>query len=257
MLVNRPFSESSWIVDVFSRSLGRQALIAKGARRLKSKQRGLLLPFQPLLISWTGKGEVPTLTHVELDFSRFSGWQYELTGRAKICGFYCNELLAALIQRGDPHPNLFDVYQQTLDQLLRSADHSRDADPPAESNNLSARLFSILRDFELCLIRESGYAVSFSKEANSTCDIQADQYYEFIPKRGFVSANVIGESRTNRTRQSAQYFLGNVIKSLADNQVDKLVALERTQTKQIMRLLLNDVLGHKRIMSRDLFFPKV
>lgn len=252
MLVNRPFSESSWIVDIFSRSLGRQALIAKGARRLKSKQRGLLLPFQPLLISWTGKGEVPTLTQAELDFSRFSGWQYELTGRAKICGFYCNELLAALIQRGDPHPNLFDFYQQTLDQLLRSTDHTR-----AESSDLSTRLFSILRDFELCLIRESGYAVSFAKEANSSRDIQADQYYEFIPKRGFVRANVIGEDRADRASHRAQYFLGNVITSLEGNQVDKLVAVERTQMKQIMRLLLKDVLGHKRIMSRDLFFPRV
>ncbi len=260
VLVNRPFSESSWIVDIFSRSFGRQALIAKGARRLKSKQRGLLLPFQPLLLSWTGKGEVPTLTNAELDFARFSGWEYELAGRAKICGFYCNELLAALIQRGDPHSNLFDVYQHTLDRLLRSTHHHDDEDGLV-ATDLSTRLFSILRDFELCLIRESGYGVSFSKEAGSARDIQADQYYEFVPKRGFVSANVIDQSHFNRSKQTAPYFLGRVIRSLSDVRgdapVDELLKDERSQTKQIMRLLLSDVLGHKRIMSRDLFFPRV
>ena len=256
VLVNRPYSESSWIVDVFSRSFGRQALMAKGARRLKSKQRGMLLPFQPLLISWVGKGEVPTLTNAELDYSRFSGWEYELKGKATICGFYCNELLAALVQRGDPNPTLFDFYQQTLDRLLKSSPEKIVAEGRADGNELTAGLFKILRDFELCLIRESGYGVSLTQDANSLRDIEDSEFYEFVPKRGFVSANVVGKGNSG-VGHSSSYFQGHVIKSLSLGESMQLHPNARTQSKQIMRMMLSDVLGHKRIMSRDLFFPRV
>ena len=256
VLVNRPYSETSWIVDVFSRSFGRQALMAKGARRLKSKHRGMLLPFQPLLISWVGNGEVPTLTNAELDFSRFSGWEYELKGRAKICGFYCNELLAALIQRGDPNSTLFDFYQQTLDRLLKSSPEKINAGNGINSSGLTAGLFKILRDFELCLIRESGYGVSLDKEANSSREIEDSEFYQFVPKRGFVNANVVGKGNS-AVGHSSSYFQGHVIKSLSLGESVDLGPVARTQSKQIMRMMLSDVLGHKRIMSRDLFFPRV
>jgi len=48
-----PYSETSLIVDVFSRDFGRVALLARGARRPRSVLRGVLLAFQPLEIGWT------------------------------------------------------------------------------------------------------------------------------------------------------------------------------------------------------------
>jgi DNA repair protein RecO (recombination protein O) len=216
----------------------------------------MLLPFQPLLMSWVGKGEVPTLTNAELDFQRFSGWDYELKGAARICGFYCNELLAALLQRGDPHPALFDNYQQTLDKLLRNTSETTKGVTNSKSEELMASLFKTLRDFELCLISESGYGVSLTKEANGTRDIQNDEYYEFVPKQGFVSATLIGQSESLKFRPS-HYFQGHVIRSLSPSYDGELQPIARTQRKQIMRMILSDVLGHKRILSRDLFLPAV
>ena len=55
------WSESSLILDVFTRHHGRVALVAKGAKRPTSQLRPVLLPLQPLLLAWGGDAEVRTL----------------------------------------------------------------------------------------------------------------------------------------------------------------------------------------------------
>ncbi|HEX9180477.1 MAG TPA: recombination protein O N-terminal domain-containing protein, partial [Burkholderiales bacterium] len=65
VLHSYPFRETSLVVEAFSRNFGRIGLVAKGARRPKSNLRGLLLAFQPLLVSWSGKTELRTLTRAE------------------------------------------------------------------------------------------------------------------------------------------------------------------------------------------------
>lgn len=57
--------ETSLIVEVFTRSHGRLGLVAKGARRPRSALRGLLQPFQPLELRWTGKSELRNLIAAE------------------------------------------------------------------------------------------------------------------------------------------------------------------------------------------------
>lgn len=44
--------ESSWVVHLFTRAHGRIALVAKGARRLKSPLRGRLEPLHRLVVRW-------------------------------------------------------------------------------------------------------------------------------------------------------------------------------------------------------------
>ena len=60
-----PFKETSVVAEVFTRSHGRVALIARGARRPASALRGLMQPFSPLLLSWFGKAELKTLHAAE------------------------------------------------------------------------------------------------------------------------------------------------------------------------------------------------
>ena len=62
VLHSYPFRETSLIVETYSRDHGRIALVARGARRPKSSLRGILLSFQPLLLSWSGKRELRTQT---------------------------------------------------------------------------------------------------------------------------------------------------------------------------------------------------
>jgi len=114
VLVNRPYSETSWIVEVFTRDYGRFSLMAKGARRIKSKLKGALQPFQPLLISWVGKGEMPILTSAEIDQEQYDFAAHDLQGDALVCGFYCNELMVNLLHRHDPHAELFERYHKTI-----------------------------------------------------------------------------------------------------------------------------------------------
>ncbi|WP_353849944.1 recombination protein O N-terminal domain-containing protein [Accumulibacter sp.] len=103
-----PCSETSLIVDVFSRDHGRLALLARGARRPRSVMRGVLLAFQPLELGWAGRGEVHTLMKAE-----WQGGQPLLTGKSLFCGYYLNELLMHLLPREDAHTRLFWVHADT------------------------------------------------------------------------------------------------------------------------------------------------
>src|SRR4030067_3206131 len=92
VLHSYPFSETSLILDVFSRRHGRLAIMARGARRPKSSLRGVLMNFQPLLVSWFGKGEVRTLHSAE-----WQGGQPDLQGTAPMCWVFLNRLLVHLL----------------------------------------------------------------------------------------------------------------------------------------------------------------
>ena len=238
VLLGRPFSESSLICELFTKSHGRQAVLAKGARRQKSAFRGLLLPFTPLSVSWSGKNELTTLTAVETEPNLFFGWQSELRGRALICGFYCNELLASVLQRGDPHLKLFDAYHGTIAALAMCA----------EQSDTEGRLFEILRGFELALIRESGYGIDLSLDAASQHPIESNQWYQYIAGRGFVPA---------AAQHAGQdlVFSGRVLQALNQRQHQHTPLEERHQAKRLVRIILAEIVGAKRIVSRDLFYP--
>lgn len=234
VLLTRPYSETSWIVEIFSRDYGRLALMAKGARRLKSPFKGVLLPFQPTLLSWTGKGEVPTLTAAEIKTDQFNLFLNELGGDALVCGFYCNELVANLLHRHDPHARLFDQYHDTI--LGLHAQHN--------SDELS--LSEQLRDFERIIIKETGYGVNFHQEAEGGGELIDEKSYLFHRGKGFVSCDP----------QHPKAVLGKVITALDQTPDGLLSDHERSQGKLLMRDILSQTLGYKEIKSRELFFPK-
>ena len=74
VLHSYPYRETSLVIDVFSRDYGRVALVAKGAKRPHSALRGVLQTFQPLGLSWSGKGEVRTLTTAEWVGGAAASW---------------------------------------------------------------------------------------------------------------------------------------------------------------------------------------
>ncbi|MBW7834499.1 MAG: DNA repair protein RecO [Simplicispira suum] len=134
------WSESSLILEVFTRNHGRTALVAKGAKKPSSNFRPVLLPLQPLHLGWTqsagGEAEIHTLKGAE-----WVGGHIMPTGDALLSGLYMNELLLRLLARGDPHAFLFDHYAAVV-QVLAS-EHGEALEP-------------VLRLFELVLLREVG-----------------------------------------------------------------------------------------------------
>lgn len=164
VLHTRAWSETSLLVDVFSRDLGRLCLLAKGARRPKSARRALLLPFQPLLLAWSGRGELPVLTAVE---SAVASRHPALAAKARLCGYYLNELLLRLLTRHDAHGHLFNDYAQTIRQLA-APDWSED----------------ILRVFEKRLLEQMGYGMQLQSELASKRPVEPHLAYRYIVGSG-------------------------------------------------------------------------
>ena len=155
------YRETSLLLDVFAQAFGRVSMVARAARSPRSPLRGVLLAFQPLALSWFGKGELRTLLRAE-----WIGGHPRLQGEALMCGFYLNELLLRLLPRDDPHEALFDGYGEALARLSCAGDAS-----------------VVLRGFEKRLLAELGYAPVLDRDAASR-PIDPAARYVYEPERG-------------------------------------------------------------------------
>lgn len=214
-----PYSETSLLVEIYSRRYGRLPLLAKGARRPRSVLRGLLMAFQPLVLGWSGRGEVRTLNRCE-----WAGGLPLLKGGALLCGFYLNELLMRLMAREDAHEALFDRYEAALAELQRSEDHAR-----------------VLRSFERVLLKELGYAMTLDRDAETGGPIDPDAFYDYEPERGPVRSR--GESRLA--------LRGSTLLAIAAEDYSEPGVLQ--QCKQLMRLLINHRLDQQPLNSRNVY----
>lgn len=162
------WSESSLILEVFTRRHGRIALVAKGVKKPTSQFRPVLLPLQPLLLSWGGDAEVRTLKAAQ-----WQGGHVMPTGDALLSGSYLNELLMRLLARDDPHPGLFDHYALAVQLLAEKAD----AQQP------------ILRAFELLLLQAIGLLPDLACEGSTLAPLADDRAYVLSPESGLRPAH--------------------------------------------------------------------
>jgi len=164
------WSESSVIVEAFSRAHGRVALVAKGAKRPSSNFRPVLLPLQPLLLNWGGDAEIRTLKSAE-----WGGGQVMPTGDALLSGYYANELLMRLLAREDAHPRLFDAYAALVHVL------ATDTGEPLVA--------AALRAFELLLLREAGHLPALGVQTLTFAPLDADAPYRLVAEGGLRAAH--------------------------------------------------------------------
>jgi DNA repair protein RecO (recombination protein O) len=162
------WSESSLIVDLFTRERGRVLVAAKGAKRPTSQLRPVLRPFQRIAIA-LGREATPVEVH-NLRSAEWGGGPVTADGEALFGGFYCNELLMRLLARDDPHPTLWDGYAATLPRLGGAGE------APA------------LRAFELLLLREAGLLPDLALVTATHVPLQSEAYYELQPENGIVGA---------------------------------------------------------------------
>lgn len=219
VLHTRAFRETSLLLDVLCSEYGRISLVARGAKRGKSKLSAILQPFIPLQISWCGSGELVTLTKAET-----LGLAHVLPSRRAICGLYINELLFKLVNKWDPCVSLFNSYRQTLENLTQQ--------------NLSEQ--AILRSFEKELLRSLGYGLQLTVEIDSGNQVQADQYYKFDPVLG---PRLVGVAHIAAIK-------GASLLALERNDFESPSVL--LDIKRLMRLVFSYHLGNKTLLTREL-----
>jgi len=225
LLHSRPYRESSQILEVFSQQHGRTGIVANGARRPKSKWRSVLRPFQPLRVSWSGRGSLYTLRSAESTSGPF-----DISGLALMSAFYLNELLIMLMHRRDAHPDLFAHYGAALDALANE-------DEPEKT----------LRRFEVLLLAEIGYGLVVDEDVVDQQPLLADRRYEYVIDRGPVPVE--------------PDHAGDLVFSGADLvAIGRGEFTDRRQlrnAKRLLRPILNWALGGKRLRTREVLASMV
>ena len=172
------WSESSLILEVFTRHRGRVALVAKGVKKPTSSFRPVLLPLQPLRLAYSQGGEGPSDIHT-LKAAEWVGGHVMPTGEALLSGLYLNELLLRLTARDDPHAELFDMYAGVV-RVLAGEQGQRLAPEMLEP---------VLRAFELLLLRALGLLPGLDTETLTLAPLQADARYVLVAEGGLRAAS--------------------------------------------------------------------
>jgi len=235
VLHRRPYRDSSLILEVFDCGGSRIALVARGARRASSRWQSLLQLFQPILLSWGGRGELGTLRRAEAIDAPPA-----LRGQALLSAMYVNELLLRLLHRNDPHPGLFDAYQMVLRELTSVSV------PMPDGGVAVGGVERALRLFELRLLREIGYGPMLDKEAYTLAPIETAALYHYVPETGPVLAP---DARPMQGRGVLVH--GASLQSLERGELNDAVTLR--ECKRLMREILDVCLGGRPLNSRRLF----
>jgi DNA repair protein RecO (recombination protein O) len=218
LLQVRPYRETSLLIEAFARAHGRLGLVARGARRPRSAWRSLLQPFRPLVISWAGRGALQTLRTAEAAAPAVAP-----AGVDVVNAFYLNELLLALLRRGDPHPELFDRYAAALAELAEA----ESAEPA-------------LRRFELGLLQELGYGLSLDRDASTQLPLEPTGTYHYVPEHGPV---VVRDGQPGGPVYSGAALLGIAREEFADDAT-------RRAARQLLRAAIAHQLGDRELRTR-------
>ena len=220
---SRPYRDTSMLLDIFTAEYGRVGVVARGTRRpsRKGSSAALLQPFIPLLLSYTGRSELKTLTAVEAAPGSFS-----LQGQRLFSGMYMNELLVRLLHQNDAHPALFAAYDQTLKQLADLA-----------------MIDSALRYFEFTLLDELGYGFDLTVDGTSGEQVQAQSRYRYDTDCGLVGLTADAE-------RTGTVFSGADLLVMATGEFGGGV---RLTAKHLFREALAVHLGSTPLRSRELF----
>ena len=219
LIHRRAYRDNSLLLDFLTLGHGKIRLIGRGVRQAKAN----IQMFQHLRISYAGKGELKTLTHWEVDDA-----PRQIKGESLILCMYVNELITRLIHEHDPHPQIFELYQQFVTQM-------NGLDQPHQ--------YWLLRIFENNLLSELGYGLDCATDLNGD-EIQINKNYNYQPQLGF-------------SQQADGKISGNLLNLLLSECLDKIPNEQQLKAcRNLNRQRLNVLLGNKPLRSRELFFTK-
>ncbi|HBY56072.1 MAG TPA: DNA repair protein RecO [Coxiellaceae bacterium] len=218
VLHSRAYRDTSLLVELLTLQYGRLTVVARGVRSMKSRLQGILMPFLPLLVSFSGKTDLRTLQQAEVN-----GPSYELKGNILLSSFYLNELLMRLLPSHESYPKVYQAYKNTLAGLVDSKQ------PEIE-----------LRLFEKCLLANLGYGLQLDRTIKNEPVLSEEQYiFEF----GGGLSRAISNNSSN--------FSGKSLLALQAGNLSTITELR--DAKRLLRGALAELLGDKPLKSRELF----
>ncbi|MCZ6890500.1 MAG: DNA repair protein RecO [Gammaproteobacteria bacterium] len=218
VLHRRPYRETSAIIDFLTADFGRVGGVARGTRGTRRST-----PFEPFVryqISWTGRGQLRTVTGAE------AVGHLALEGDRLFAGLYLNELLIRCLQPEEPFTECFLDYEAAI----RSLSHLDE-------------LESILRTFERQLLRAMGYEVVFDVDAQTGESVEDGAMYNLIDGEGMC--------RTESSDGAA--YPGAILKLIQQDNYDSIEV--RRNAKRLLRHALRPHVGTKPLATRRLFAP--
>jgi DNA repair protein RecO (recombination protein O) len=234
VLHQRPYRDTSALVELFTPMHGRVGVVAKGVKRPKSPWRGLVQQFRPLLASWSGRGDLATLTGLEAQ-----GQSLQLSAPLLASGFYLNELLMRLLQRHEAQVELFSYYDSCLRELAGLVL----LDPQAAQEPLTQGLEAILRRFEGQMLETLGYGLILDHDVATGEAIQPAQDYFYQLERGPVAF-------TQDSNETGVRVSGTTLLAMNQGLYDE--RQTRREAKHLMRAVLAVYLGPKPLLSRQM-----
>ena len=217
VLHQRPYRNSSQLLECLTATHGRVGLVARGSRETKSRQRALLQPFGALRLSWLRRGELGRLTHVEAQAQAFP-----LDAHRLLAGYYCNELVLRLLARDDPNAEVFSCYSRCLARLAGGESMAR-----------------ALRLFELDLLAALGYGLELDRDAMTGEPLVPERHYRFELENG---------PRAVAREDDPDLFAGRDLIALRERALDDEVSLKAAQ--RLLGRVLRAYLGDRPLKSR-------
>jgi len=240
VLHQRPYRETSALVDLFSADSGLLRVVVRGVKgggKATSMRRSIVQAFNEVAVSWGGKGTLKTAHNIELIKS------HQLVSRQQLyAGLYINELMLRLASHNEACSSLYPVYRNSV-LTLEAVDIKK---------NNSAELIEVaLRRFEMYLLETLGFEIDFLHCANNGAQIEPDYNYCYEVDHGFIACKKIERQNKNLPTINLKNIPGKIILALSKNNFEQIAT--RRYAKLIMRSALAQQLGDKPLKSRALY----
>ena len=194
LLCRQPTGENDHLLDLFSE--------AQGVIRVRVSPPvltpDLLIEYQG---SWQDGRDWPKLRGVEV-VQRFG-----MNGESLVCALYLSELLLQLLPQGEPYPQIYQLYRQTLKAL---------------SDGEASEVW--LRYFEIQLLERLGYGICWTHTASGE-PVDAELFYQYESGLGLTLVDVgvsgasllevaAGQLNTPQTLVAARHILRQAINDI-------------------------------------------
>jgi len=224
ILHQRPFRDTSQILEVFTKDFGRLSIMSRGSRGPKSRLKNIIQPFRALVVSWSGRGEMPTLTGAETASQSVAFLQ----GKSLACALYINELIMYLTYKHDVHDLLFSQYHHTVNCLIETD-----------------KLEQVLRQFEFNMLENLGVSLDLTHDAKTGNKLNEGAEYFFQLESGFSELNRSSDA------PGCPVVSGSSLLEISQGRFETEKTLK--DAKHLMRYIISHYLGGKSLKSRELF----